>query len=130
MLDWKNEYEIGIKMIDEQHKHLFEIGNRAYELLKDEFSIDKYDKIVDIVNELKEYTKYHFRCEEDYMIKINYKRYRIQKTAHDNFIKKIYSIDLKKIDENQNKYIEDLLKFVFNWIIEHILHEDMLIKNI
>jgi len=45
MLKWKDEYSIGIELIDEQHKHIFEIGNDAYELLKNDLSLDKYSKI-------------------------------------------------------------------------------------
>ncbi len=34
MLEWKDKYSIGVELIDEQHKHLFEIGNKAVKLLK------------------------------------------------------------------------------------------------
>lgn len=67
MVQWSEEYVIGIEKIDEQHKRLFEIANEAYKLLKDQFLIDKYDRIVAIIKELKDYTKYHFQYEEEYM---------------------------------------------------------------
>ncbi|WP_234118724.1 bacteriohemerythrin [Clostridium hydrogenum] len=124
MIKWNSEYVIGIDKIDEQHKKLFEIANKAYDLLKDEFSIDKYDKIVAIIKELQDYTKYHFKFEEDYMASIGYRKFFAQKVAHDDFIKKIYSIDLKKIDSNQDKAIIKLLDFVVEWIGEHIKEED------
>lgn len=124
MIKWSSEYVIGIDKIDEQHKRLFEIANQAYDLLKDEFSIDKYDKIVVIIKELQDYTKYHFKFEEDYMASIGYRKFFSQKVAHDDFIKKIYSIDLKKIDSNQDKAIINLLDFVVEWIGAHIKEED------
>ena len=128
MLQWKEEYSIGVQLIDEQHKHLFVIGNNIYDLLENYLYEDKYDKIVMIINELREYTKYHFMTEEDYMLKIKYSKYFNQKVEHDDFIEKIEGIDLKGLDENQDKYIRDLLTFVFNWILEHILKKDKLIK--
>ncbi|AKN31120.1 bacteriohemerythrin [Clostridium carboxidivorans P7] len=129
MLDWKDKYSIGVELIDEQHKHLFEIGNKAVKLLKNDFYIDKYDKIIEIIQELCEYTEFHFKAEEGYMLKIGSKQYESQKIEHDAFIKKINSVDLNKIDNDQQKYLEDLLAFVFNWIIEHILQKDKLIKE-
>ena len=129
MLIWKDSYSIGIDLIDNQHKHLFDIGNQAYELLKNGLKTDKYDEIVLIIEDLRNYTKYHFKSEEDYMFKVNYSGYEDQKKEHTNFIKKIDEIRLYNIDKNQQKYIEDLLGFIFNWILEHILQKDKLIMS-
>ena len=65
--EFTEEYYTGIKMIDEEHAKLFEIANRAYELLTNKFKVDKYDEIADVLEELKDYTKYHFNHEEEYM---------------------------------------------------------------
>lgn len=124
MIQWSEEYVIGIDKIDEQHKKLFEIANRAYELLKNPFITDKYDKIVTIIKELKDYTKYHFNYEEKYMQSIGYRRYFSQKLAHDEFIEKINKFDLKNIDNNQNEAILNLLEVIATWIGEHIKTED------
>jgi hemerythrin len=129
MLVWKDKYSVAVELIDEQHKRLFEIGNSAYELLRNDFCVDKYDKIVEIIEELRQYTEFHFKAEEEYMLKIGSKQYKVQKIEHDNFIKKINSVKLDNIDQDQKKYIEDLLAFVFNWILDHILQKDKLIKE-
>jgi hemerythrin len=128
MVAWKDEYSIGVEIIDEQHKHLFDIGNSAYKLLRDEFCTDKYDGIVSIIQDLREYTKFHFKTEEEYMLKINYKKYFSQKVEHDDFIQTIDKVNFEQVDEDPQKYIENILAFVFNWILEHILQKDMLIK--
>ncbi|AFM40138.1 hemerythrin-like metal-binding domain-containing protein [Desulfosporosinus acidiphilus SJ4] len=127
MLVWKEEYSIGVEHIDEQHKHLFEIGNRIYDLLENYLYVDKYDKIIAIIHELSDYTKYHFKAEEDYMLEIKYPRYFSQKVEHDDFIQKIEQIDFEEIDQDQDKHIREILTFVFDWVLEHILKKDMLI---
>lgn len=127
MYDFKEEYKIGVEEIDKQHQKLFELTDKAYCLLKDEYTLDKYDKIVAIINELRDYTKFHFKSEEDYMESINYKKLFTQKIEHAEFIKKLDEVDLSKIDESQDTYISDLLAFLSNWLIEHILKKDMLI---
>ena len=128
MLVWKDEYAIGVELIDNQHKHLFAIGNGIYELLENYILDDKYDKIIKILADLREYTKYHFQSEEEYMLQIKYPGYFSQKVEHDDFIDKIEEIELQNLDENQEEYIRELLLFVFNWVLEHILQKDKLIK--
>lgn len=127
MLRWKEEYCIGNEMIDNQHKRLFEIGQEAYDLLNDNLKIDKYDRIVEVIEELRKYTEYHFKCEEQYMQSIAYRRFFSQKVEHDDFIKKINEVKLENIDANQDEYLKELLAFIFNWIIEHILTKDRMI---
>lgn len=129
MILWKDDYKIGVETIDNQHKKLFEIANSAYELLKNNSYIDKYDRIVDILEELRDYTVFHFRSEEEYMESIGYKRLLSQKVAHNDFIDKINSINLDEVDENQDKHIIELLDFIVNWISVHILESDMLISK-
>lgn len=124
MIKWKDEYLIGIEEIDKQHEELFSITNRAYDLLKNEFTLDKYDKIIAIINELKDYTVFHFKTEEEYMLKIKYKRYLSQKVAHDEFVQKINNVNLKELDIKQDKYLADILEFIVEWISNHILVSD------
>lgn len=127
MYEMKEEYKIGVEQIDEQHKRLFELADKAYMLLKDEFTLDKYDKIVEIIQELKDYTIFHFKYEEAYMESINYKRMFTQKIEHDQFVKKLEAIDLKNIDQNQDKSLIEMLDFLNTWLTEHILKNDKLI---
>jgi hemerythrin len=127
MLVWKDEYLIGIEEIDKQHEKLFEIGSRAYELLKNDMYIDKYDRIIEVLNELKEYAVFHFKSEEEYMMSVGYKKFFAQKVEHDDFLKKVNSMDINKIDENQDAYLLSIIEFVINWTAEHILKNDKLI---
>jgi hemerythrin len=127
MYEMKPEYYTGIDFIDEEHEKLFEIANTVYDLLIDEFIPDKYDYIMEVVQELKDYAVYHFKDEEDYMLSINYKRFLSHKVAHDDFIEKINEYDANIIDENQKQTLLDLLEFLTTWLVEHILKLDKII---
>lgn len=127
MIKWKEEYALGIDHIDEQHEKLFEIAERAYELLNNDFITDKYDKIIEILGELKEYTIFHFKSEEKYMLGIRYKRFLSHKVEHERFINEINNINLNVIDLNQDEYVKGLLEFIVDWIDKHILNQDKLI---
>jgi len=127
MIKWTDDYCLGVDLIDEQHQQLFEIANRIFSLLENEFIIDKHDKIIEIIDELKNYTIYHFKSEEDYMQSIGYRRLLSQKVAHNDFIEKMATIDIGQIDNGQNEYLRGILIFVVEWLVGHILKEDKLI---
>jgi hemerythrin len=129
MYEMKDEFKTGIEIIDNEHKMLFEIADKIYNLSKNEFIIDKYDRIVNLIEELKGYAALHFRDEEAYMESINYKKMFTQKVDHDNFIKKLNQIDLNDLDANQEDYILELLDFINDWLVNHILEKDKLIAQ-
>lgn len=127
MYEMKDEYLTGIKMIDAEHKRLFEIADEIYRLQKEEFLADKYDQIRKIFEELKDYTGMHFEHEEKYMESIGYKKMFTQKIQHEAFKNQIAEWDIDAIDENQEETINEILKIVTDWLVNHILNEDKLI---
>ena len=124
MLQWKEEYEVGVAEIDEQHQKLIDIANRVYELMRNELALDKYDQIVEILQELKEYTVYHFHFEEGLMQKAKYKKRFSHKILHQNFLAQVEAVDLSAVDENQEAYLVQIMDFIANWLIDHIVGED------
>lgn len=125
MIYWKEEYSLGVEKIDEQHKKLFQIASDIYNLLKNDFYIDKYDRILLLISELRDYAVFHFKTEEEFQLEIGYRKYLSHKVEHDDFVKKINSLDLSRIDENQDQYILELLDSVVKWISDHILKRDL-----
>lgn len=129
MYEMKPEYYIGIDLIDEEHQQLFSYANEAYELLHEEFTPDKYDNISDILSKLRNYTRKHFADEEAYMESIGYKRLFTQKIQHQEFIDRLDELDLEHLGEaaDQQQQIAEILNFLTDWLINHILHVDGLI---
>lgn len=126
MYEMKQEYYIGIEMIDEEHKQLFKYADEAYELLHDEFTPDKYDRIDMILENLHDYTVKHFADEENYMESINYKKIFTQKIQHQEFINKLekFMEQHKNETENQDEQIMEILKYLTEWLVNHILYVD------
>lgn len=129
MFKMKPEYFTGIEHIDNEHKHLFEIADNLYKLMKNDFIPDKYDHICDTIAELKEYTQYHFSNEEAYMESINHKHMFSQKVEHDAFLQKIEDLELTDVDDDQKAVIFDMLGFLNDWLVHHILEKDKLIAE-
>ena len=130
MFLWKKEFELEIKSIDDQHKKLLEIGNRINDLLVNhEEGDDNYDQIYDVIQELKDYTVYHFNTEEALFLKYKYPEYNQHKKEHDNFIEYIGSVNLLEIDDNQQQFLKTLLGKIVQWVFNHIITTDFMYKD-
>lgn len=124
MLKWKDSFSCCIEEVDNQHKKLFEIGNRVYEVasLQDEY--DHYDEIMQILDELTEYTIYHFKYEEDLLSEHVYVDFASHKIEHDFFVKKLQRISRRDLESEQNETSIEIVNFVADWVAEHILKSD------
>lgn len=125
MFKWQDKFSCGIEEIDSQHRKLFEIGAKVYDtaLLNDDY--DHYDELMTILQELVDYTQYHFGYEEMLFEKYNYENAFTHKIEHDFFIKKLKKINSKDLEDSQGETFLQLVEFVSDWITGHILGSDM-----
>ena len=65
---WLSKMEHPFRLlVDREHRKLFEIIGEVNALIHNDLLHDKYDEIVRLLDELREYTKFHFEDEEAYM---------------------------------------------------------------
>lgn len=122
-----DEFFTGIKFVDEEHATLFDIIGRVHETINSETLHDKFDAIMDIIEELRDYTIKHFSDEERYMQEISYDGLAAQKRVHEAFVDKITEIDLQSLSDDsddQSAYLSGLVRFLNDWLIDHILKMD------
>ncbi|MCT4542929.1 MAG: bacteriohemerythrin [Vallitalea sp.] len=127
MLEWKEEYNLGVQEIDNQHKRLFDIAVNVGELTQEiNEGIDCYDDYMDILNELVEYTIYHFDYEEIYMKKNNYNddEFYVHQIEHKMFVKKLEEFKKTDFDTNQSENMDKMFAFLIDWIVHHIINVD------
>lgn len=122
-----DQYRTGITLIDDEHRRLFEIIKETNDVIEEELVHDKFDAIVHILEELKDYTIMHFQDEERYMESIAYDGLALQRVAHTAFVDRINEINLDDVDDHQKEYLEELIDFLLAWLINHILKMDKLI---
>lgn len=125
-------YRSYIPFIDEEHKRLFDIIRKTNDLIHAQLLHDKYDEIIGILNELRDYTEIHFSHEEEYMEQIGYPGLEAQRRAHTAFIDRLVDIklsDLDDIDDNQQEYLNELVNYLLSWLSNHILKMDLLIAQ-
>lgn len=118
---WDEKYSIHNKTIDAQHKHLFEIAYRAELLINKQVSSTE---IKEILAELFEYMKVHFADEEAYMASIGYPYLQQQRESHQEIIDNMTSL----IQNIHYDFKKKLAIITQDWLIKHILKEDMQIE--
>ena len=118
--EFTKDYLTGIDEIDKEHARLFEIANECYDLVMDDEAMDRFDKIVALLDELRSYAATHFAHEEAYMERIQYERRFSERYQHLRFIQKLSEINLDDIDENQQEYLLGILDFLARWLYGHI----------
>jgi len=126
---WKEEYSVNIEAIDNQHKKLFEIGRKVSHLIFSNDTLVNNEDIVNIFNELKKYTEFHFRFEEKLLQENGYAHYVTHKYEHDLLIEKIKKIESNNSGSLQKEILMELINFVFEWISNHIVKGDMKYKD-
>ena len=122
-----DKFKTGISLVDDEHRHLFEIIKQTNDLIHEDLLHDKYDRIMHLLAELKDYTEFHFKDEEDLMTRIGYPEIEAQKRAHSAFIERLVEINvdgLDEIDNNQQAYLLDLVDFLVSWLSNHIIAAD------
>lgn len=124
MIQFTEEYLIGVELIDKEHENLFQLLNKVAELVDNEFIPDKYDNIMEVMGELTEYTKVHFADEEQYMEQIGYAGLEAQKKAHAGFVAKLEELELEDFDDNQQQVLMDIMDFLCTWLVQHIMQMD------
>ncbi len=119
---WTKNLEVGVDLIDSQHKNWFEKADQLFEAGKNGKS---KEYIIQMFDFLDEYTKTHFRDEEKYMQRINYPELPQQKQMHTDFIKKLS--ELRKQYETAGANISVIIsanQFILDWLTKHISNAD------
>ncbi len=122
---WKSEYSVNNEHIDGQHQKLFDILN----ILIDNKDVNIHSRIItDTLLEMLNYSEYHFSTEEKYMLKFNYPAYNEHKKEHMDFIKKTSLLSLRAMENDETIPLEILI-FLNEWLVSHILKSDFKLSN-
>lgn len=119
IIPWSDKFSIGVEQIDEQHKSLFDLINNLHSNIANGTSREALSAALDA---LIDYTRYHFREEEDYMFNVSYPRFEQHKQAHDNLTRQV--LDFKLEFSAGRGDAEKFIEFLFEWLTKHIMDQD------
>lgn len=117
---WTEDLSTGNSMIDNDHRHLFDLVNKLHEAM----SSGKGNAILGgILDELISYTASHFGREERLMQQIRYAEFAGHKAEHDKLVRDV--TDLKKSFESGAIALSSkVFTFLFDWLNRHIKSSD------
>jgi len=116
LFEWDDEYSVGVKKFDRQHKKIFKVINDLHSAMKEGKSKENMGVIL---KRLENYADKHFTDEEDYMEKYDYSDLENQKEQHEHYIAKISEFR-EEYDKGNMTISMDMMNFLKDWLKNHI----------
>ncbi|MDQ7089959.1 MAG: bacteriohemerythrin [Methylococcales bacterium] len=89
---WNQNYTVGVPVLDRHHQKLFDILNDLYVLMRDG---SEDQAIIRVIDELLDYTHYHFDEEEKVMEQIKYPELISHRQLHQKFVTVVKELHAK-----------------------------------
>jgi hemerythrin-like metal-binding protein len=120
LVQWKEDYSVGVKQIDGQHQKWIEILHDLHEAMK----VGKGREVIgEILERVKDYVQLHFATEERLLKNADYSDFDNHKRIHDSFVKQIAEI----IEQHKsgNSFVTVKVGNMLNdWLVNHITRID------
>lgn len=115
---WNKENEIGIPIIDEQHRAIVSMINSLFYFMQENHAMDV---LMPTTHMITEYALIHFNTEEPMMQRAGYKDYDHHRALHHDMIKKSAAAMVRS---TRDKDPSIMLRFLKDWWLHHINMED------
>jgi hemerythrin len=119
---WVPEYEVGIKLIDAQHRELVSLTNDLYRAcVATDNSIGTVFK--ECMSKMVEYVRFHFQAENELLKRLGYPDYQAHRKEHETLIQKI--LEAAKDYDKGNKLVPNhFVRTLKDWVFSHIAVTD------
>ena len=114
-IDWSEEEDIKIKIIDEQHKSIALLINELHETLGSKRNFLEKNLVERLVKKLRE----HFDTEENLMKEYKFPYFISHKMEHDRFLNKIQNF-YSGLEAGNEKVNLELLNSIKRWLFNHL----------
>ncbi len=119
-LEWEDKYSVGVQLIDNQHKSMFDTINLLIDMLSDPSNKGKLDEVI---KRLVEYKRFHFATEEKYFDEFNYVDAEEHRAKHREFNDKLEEM-VKKNEGDSMSLAYELVDFLEDWLLDHLMVVD------
>lgn len=123
-LVWQDRFNIGVDVIDREHKKLFNVLNKLFAYGKEE---EKSKWVCqEAIKYFRDHALQHFSEEEEYMQSIHYAGLETHKHIHTNFREKtLPALESELLRTNYSmEAVDHFLGVCAGWLIGHTLIED------
>lgn len=118
---WSEEYAVGVTLIDDDHRQLFETVNELHAEIE---RTPSPQTMREITNRLTRYAQEHFEREEHLMAEYNYPKLVEHRQKHHEFIRMVHAIRKIELERPGRLDPQRLLVFLEGWLRRHILQAD------
>ncbi|HJP17395.1 MAG TPA: bacteriohemerythrin [Nitrospinota bacterium] len=120
LFDWSDRFSVNVEEMNEHHKKLIGILN----LLHDEKLAERAEEVLGkVLDELVDYTKIHFKKEEELLEQYEFPELAVHKKEHENLILKVDAMQKKYYAGNKDM-TTDVAILLNDWLAEHIVVKD------
>ncbi len=120
LVTWYKRYSVNDEELDNHHRKLFAILNNMYDTCLPAENMECAKKVIE---ELIEYTDYHFAAEEKYMADKGYKGIDEHRREHRYFLDKLLGLRNCGHSDDYN-YKKEVMALLGNWLLKHVTVED------
>jgi methyl-accepting chemotaxis protein len=120
LITWNDSIKVNVSQFDRQHKNLVEMINKLHRAMK---TGQAGSAIKGILSELVDYTKTHFRAEEDLMRRHGFEGLAKQEKQHQALMEKVAATQ-EKIAAGNAMLSMEVMDFLKKWLVHHIQGED------
>ncbi|MBC8555744.1 MAG: hemerythrin family protein [Candidatus Brocadiales bacterium] len=120
MIEWEDNHSVGVSIIDEEHKKLFDIINKVIVAKQHN---DNQNELLEILNEMVEFANTHFKTEETYMIKFKYPEYQYHKEEHLDFSIKTLAYR-SRVVSGDHHVANAILEYLKSWLVDNMQRTD------
>lgn len=123
-LEWREQLSVGNDVIDSDHKHLIEIINRIERSLESK----AWEELKNALDSLSRYSTTHFAAEEKIASAVGYAQASRLHESHQDLLEKLDKLKQYLVDEWPPTSVEGFVGLLRDWLIHHVIKEDLLMK--
>lgn len=118
-LIWTNQLDIGVEVIDQQHRRIVEYINQLEDALGNGVSRQELGRLI---HDLVDYTVSHFGFEESLQEEAGYPFLKAHKRVHELFTRRVAEFQ-DRFDKGE-EIAEELNGLLVSWLFNHIKGDD------
>lgn len=122
IFEWTKDYSVDIAELDDHHRRLFDILNELLTLMSEGGATDR--QIIRVLEELLDYTHYHFDEEEKMMAKMGYPELEAHRKIHQQFIAQMKEFYASAQNGMAIFVATKVANAGMDWLKNHILSSD------
>jgi hemerythrin len=123
LIDWSDDYLLGVDSVDKQHKQFFTLMHRFHEQC---LTSEGEDVALETLAAMKKYAAEHFEAEEGLMREHEYPRLEEHLELHAEFLDKYLELMEQANDLGPSQDLaEQIVDMVQTWLVEHIAEADV-----